>query len=142
MRRHKPEIAIAALLLLTPVLVWVYWDLRLSWEIRAEWNRVREEGYPTSVDDLTPEPITDAQNAAIGYMRAMRQLTSLDSEARAAGVPSPKREALDAADAYYPGASPARRERLRQVLDAPIVKRALAETARASRLPACAFPRL
>lgn len=141
MRRHKPEIAVAALLLLTPVLVWVYWDLRLSWGIRAEWNRIRAEGYPASLDDLTPALVPDEQNAAIGYMCAMRELTSLDRGARAAGVPSPKREALDAADAYYPGASPARRERLRHALDAPIVKRALAETVRASRLPACVFPR-
>ncbi len=141
MRRHKPEIAIAVLLLLTPVLVWVYWYVRLSRQIRAEWDRVRAEGYPTSVDDLTPAPVPDEQNAAIGYMQAMRILTSGDAEARRTGVNSPKRDALDAADAYHPGGSRGSRERLRAALAAPIVSRAVAQVVEASRLTQCAFPR-
>ena len=139
MRRHKPEIAIVLLLLLTPVLVWVYWYVRLSREIRAEWDRVRAEGYPTSVDDLTPAPVPDEQNAAIGYMQAMRILTSGDAEARRTGVNSPKREALDAVAVDRTGPTPVGHKRLREALAAPIVKHALAETVRASRLPACAF---
>lgn len=140
MSRHKPEIAIAVLLLLIPVWVWVYWYVRLSREIRAEWGLVRAEGYPACMADVERTFVPDDQNAATGYMRAMRELTSFDHRARTAGVPSPKREALDAADAYYPGASPARRERLRAAFGAPAVKNALAETIEASRLPACAFP--
>ncbi|HCU37972.1 MAG TPA: hypothetical protein DGT21_21820 [Armatimonadetes bacterium] len=140
MRRHRPEIIFALLLLLTPALVWVYWDVRLSWEIRAEWNRIREEGYPTSLDDLTPGPIPDAQNAAIGYMRAMRQITLMDVAAYEAGASSPKFEAIRAGEDYREMPTAANEQCLREALDSETVRNALREAIEASRTPACVFP--
>lgn len=85
-RRHKfatSIIALAALVLL----------LRLTWgwyctrHLAMEWEKVRNEGHPTTLSDLEPVPLAEGENAWTTYAQAIAALKP--------GVESPRNSAIE-----------------------------------------------
>ena len=141
LRQLKWEIRLLLLLLLTPVLVWVYLDVRLSWEIDRELRHIRAEGYPVTPDEIKLKSVPDDQNAATAYLRLMGEsAASGDTQACDRFFRCAAGDAPSAGDQYVFDPSPSNRAAFSAILQDPALSARLEEIAQASRRRECVFP--
>ncbi len=141
LHRVRWEVRFLLLLVLTPALVWVYLDVRLSWEIDRELQRIRAEGYPVTPDEIKLKSVPDDQNAATLYVRGPEG-TGACAGAQQVAPPFAcfRGEAWTISDACIAVMTEDSASRLLAVLREPAVARAVDAIVEASRRPACVFP--
>ena len=141
LHRLRWEIRFLLLLLLTPALVWVYLDVRLSWEIDRELRHIRAEGYPVTPDEIKLKSVPCEQNAATVYLQVM-------AEGGAFSEPRDPRRPFKCPSGNAYGLSYQRVlqgdseavARARVILRDPVISGRLEAIAQASRRPECVFP--
>ncbi len=60
------------LLLILLVGLWLYFDIKYQHMINVELTRIRAEGWPVTAAECAPEPVPDAQNAAVLYQQVFQ----------------------------------------------------------------------
>src|SRR5687767_7888743 len=72
-RRHKFATSVLALLTLT-VLLRLAWGWYCARELADEWEKIRAQGHPTTLAEITPTPLPDVENAWLVYAEAIAAL--------------------------------------------------------------------
>lgn len=141
LHRLRWEIWLLLLLLLTPALVWVYLDVRLSWEIDRELRHIRAEGYPVTPDEIKLKSVPDDQNAATVYLQVMAEggaFSGSRDPRRPFECPSGNAYGLRYQRVLHGDSEALARARV--VLSDPVLSGRLEAIAQASRRPECVFP--
>ncbi len=152
LRRLKRATRLAALglaiLLVVSAVVWLHFDIKWGRALRAEMTGLKDEGVPLRLEDVTPSPVPDEQNAATLYQKVFQvrfaRLNINDvagfRSIYAPGIAGLSPLELGILKQYVEAPESVDFAQCRELLRRPEVQAALAIFERASRKAECIFP--